>query len=61
MEINMIRKFNIICDYSELCLIRQSLSTYMKQMSHGNFEEEEAYNEVKAYIDEIDKILDKIR
>lgn len=59
--INIIRKFNLVCEYGELRLIRQSLRTYMEQMTHDNFDDEVEFNGVKALINEIDKVLDMVK
>ena len=59
--INIIRKFNLVCEYGELRLIRQSLRTYMEQMQHDTLDDELDCNEVKTIINEIDKVLDKVK
>ena len=59
--INIIRKFNIVCDYRELYLIRKSLRTYMENMTHDTLDDEVDCNEVKTIINEIDKVLDKVK
>lgn len=61
MEVTIIRKFNMVCEYGELCMLRQILRTHMEQMPHDNFDDEESFNAVKAFINEIDKVLDRIK
>ena len=59
--INIIRKFNLVCEQRELYLIRKSLRTYMEQITHDTFDDEVECNEVKTIINEIDKVLDRIK
>ena len=59
--INIIRKFNLVCEQRELYLIRKSLRTYMEQITHDTLDDEVECNEVKTIINEIDKVLDRIK